>query len=62
MSVGDHYTFVKLLRHLLFNQLQISRAMVGRMVTVVSKHDRIPEWMCFSEKVDQALVVTFTAD
>ena len=37
--------------------------MVGRMVSIVSKHERIPEWMCFiSEKVDQASVVSFTTD
>ena len=41
-------------------QLQISRVTVGRMVSIVSKHERIPEWMCFSEKADQALVVYFT--
>ena len=34
--------------------------MVGRMVSIVSKHERIPEWTCFSEKADQALVVYFT--
>ena len=28
----------------------------------VSKHERILEWMCFSEKVDQALVISFTTD
>ena len=27
------------------------------MVSIVSKHERKPEWMCFSEKTDQALVV-----
>ena len=32
------------------------------MVSIVSKHERIPEWMCFNEKVDQALVVSFTTD
>ena len=41
-------------------QLQISRVKVGRMVSIVSKYERIPEWMCFSEKVDQALVASFT--
>ena len=56
------YTLLKFLRHLLFTQLQISRVLVERMVSIVSKHERIPEWMSFSEKVDQALVVTFTFD
>ena len=27
-----------------------------------SKHERIPEWMCFSEKVDQTWVLSFTID
>ena len=44
---------------MLFTQLQISRVMVGRIISIVSKHERIPEWMCFSEKADQALVVYF---
>ena len=30
--------------------VKISRVMVGRMVSIVSKHERIPEWTCFSEK------------
>ena len=59
--VGVH-TLLKFLRHFLFAQLQISRVMVGRMVSIVSKHERIPQWMCFNEKVDQALVVSFTTD
>ena len=53
---------LKFLRHLLFTQLQISRVMTGRMVSIVSKHEGIPEWMCFSEKADQALVVSLTTD
>ena len=53
-------TLLKFLRHLLFTQLQISRVIAGRMDSIVSKHEKIPEWMCFSEKVDQALVVSFT--
>ena len=32
------------------------------MISIVSKHERIPEWMCFSEKVVQVLVVSFTTD
>ena len=36
--------------------------MLGRMVSIVSKHERIPELMCFSEKVDQALAVSFIID
>ena len=45
-----------------FTQLQMSRVMIGRMVSIVSKHERTIEWMRFSEKVDQALVVSFTTD
>ena len=36
--------------------------MLGRMVSIVSKHERIPKWMCVSEKVDQGLVVSFIID
>ena len=36
--------------------------MLGRMVSIVSKHGRIPKWMCVSEKVDQGLVVSFAFD
>ena len=46
----------------MFTQLQIPRIMLGRMVSIVSKHERIPKWMCVSEKVDQGLVVSFTID
>ena len=53
---------LKFLGHLLFTQLQISRVMQGRMVSIASKHERILEWMCLSEKVDQALVVSSTID
>ena len=59
--VGALY-FFKFLRHLLFTQLQIPRVMLSRMVSIVSKHERIPKWMCLSEKVDQGLVVCFTID
>ena len=54
--VSSQLRYHTLLRHLLFTRLQISRVMVERMISIVSKHERIPEWMCFSEKVDQALV------
>ena len=57
-----YYTLLKLVRHLLFTQLQIPRVMLGRMISIVSKHERIPKWMCVSEKVDQGLVVSFTID
>ena len=40
----------------------VGRVMAGRMVSIVPKHERIPEWMCFNKKVDQALVVSFTTD
>ena len=36
--------------------------MLERMVSIVSKHERIPKWMCVSKKVDQGLVVSFTID
>ena len=36
--------------------------MLGRMVGIVLKHERIPKWMCVSEKVNQGLVVSFTID
>ena len=59
-SGWGYYTSLKFVRHLLFTQLQIPRVMLGRMVSVVSKHEGIPKWMCVSEKVDQGLVVSFT--
>ena len=30
--------------------------------SIVSKHERIPKWMCVSEKLGQGLVVRFTID
>ena len=63
VSSGWGYcTLLTFLRHLLFTQLQFPRVMQGIMVSIVSKHERIPEWMCFSEKVSQPLVVSFTID
>ena len=49
-SGWGYYTLLKFVRHLLFTQLQIPRVMLGRMVGIVSKHERIPKWMCVSEK------------
>ena len=37
-------------------------ATLGRLVITVSKDGRITKWMCFSEKVDQELVVNLTID
>ena len=61
-SGWGYYTLLKFVRHLLFTQLQIPRVMLGRMVGTVSKHERIPKWMCVSEEVYQGLVVSFTID
>ena len=36
--------------------------MLVRMVSIVSKHERIPKCICVSEKLDQELVVSFTID
>ena len=60
-QVGVPY-FAQVSKTFLFTQLQISKALAGRMVSTVSKHKRKPEWMCFSEKVNQALVVSFTTN
>ena len=57
---AGYYTLLNFLRHLLFTQLRIPRVMLGRFVSIVPKHETIPIWFCFSEKVDQALVVSFT--
>ena len=57
-----YYTLLKFLRHLLFTELQISRVILARMVSIVSIHERILKWMCVSEKADQRLVVSFTID
>ena len=56
-SGWGHYTLLKFLRHLLFTQLQIPKVMLGRMVSIVSEHERIQEWMYFCEKVDQSFTI-----
>ena len=50
MSVpgGGYYTLLKFLQHFLFTQLQIPRVMLGRMASMVLKHERIPRNGCVS--------------
>ena len=34
----------------------------GRGDGIVHKHEKMSEWMCFNEKIDQELVVSFPID
>ena len=50
------------LRHLCFTHLRIPVVIFGRTVGIASQNKRMPKWICFIEKVDQELVVSFTTD